>query len=104
MESSKKKGTIHKPIGRDRHHPTRRRVSPTGQNAITHYHLLKTDSKQNLSIIQCSLDTGRTHQIPFISHIGHPLAGDTLYGGKSLFPRQALHAVKLQFTHPFTEK
>ena len=100
-----KNGTIHEPIGRDRHHPTRRRVSPTGQNAITHYHVLKADSKKNLSIVKCSLDTGRTHQIRVhFSHIGHPLAGDILYGGKPIFPRQALHAVKLEFTHPFTKE
>ena len=49
--------------------------------------------------------TGRTHQIRVhFSHIGHPLAGDTLYGGKPIFPRQALHAVKLEFTHPFTRE
>jgi 23S rRNA pseudouridine1911/1915/1917 synthase len=38
------------------------------------------------------------------SHIGHPLAGDSLYGSKPIFSRQALHAVKLEFTHPFTEE
>ena len=38
------------------------------------------------------------------SHIGHPLVGDQLYGGKPIFPRQALHAVKLEFTHPLTEE
>ncbi|WP_338470548.1 RluA family pseudouridine synthase [Niallia sp. XMNu-256] len=100
-----KKGTIHKPIGRDRHHATRRRVSSSGQDAITHYRLVKVDSKRNLSLVQCMLDTGRTHQIRVhLSHIGHPLAGDLIYGGKPLFSRQALHAVKLQLTHPFTQE
>ncbi|WP_428909416.1 RluA family pseudouridine synthase [Niallia sp. Krafla_26] len=100
-----KKGTIRESIGRDRHHPTRRRVSPTGQEAITHYQLVKTDSKRNLSLVQCSLDTGRTHQIRVhFSHIGHPLAGDILYGGKPIFLRQALHAVKIQLIHPFTKE
>lgn len=98
-------GVIDQPIGRDRHHPTRRRVSKTGQNAVTHYKLVKTFPAKNLSMIECTLDTGRTHQIRVhLSSIGHPLAGDVLYGGKPIFKRQALHARKLTFTHPFTGK
>ncbi|MBS4188709.1 RluA family pseudouridine synthase [Bacillus sp. FJAT-49705] len=98
-----KKGSIREPIGRDRHHPTRRRVSPSGQPAITHYELIKSYPKQNLSLLKCQLDTGRTHQIRVhLSHIGHPLAGDLLYGGQPIFNRQALHAVKLEIPHPFT--
>ncbi|MFO1442708.1 RluA family pseudouridine synthase [Bacillus sp. Bva_UNVM-123] len=100
-----KKGTIQEPIGRDRHHPTRRRVSPTGQPATTHYELLETFRKEDLSLIKCQLDTGRTHQIRVhLSSIGHPLAGDLLYGGRPIINRQALHAAKLQIPHPFTEK
>ena len=99
----RKKGTIQEPIGRDRHHPTKRRVSASGQPAITHYELLEYNSKQNLSLIQCQLDTGRTHQIRVhLSSIGHPIVGDKLYGGKPLFERQALHAGKLVIPHPFT--
>jgi 23S rRNA pseudouridine1911/1915/1917 synthase len=98
-----KKGTIKDPIGRDRHHPTRRRVSPAGQPAVTHYELLKSFAKENLSLVKCSLDTGRTHQIRVhLSSIGHPIAGDTLYGGKPIYKRQALHAAKLEIPHPFT--
>jgi 23S rRNA pseudouridine1911/1915/1917 synthase len=97
----KKKGIIQEPIGRDRHHATRRRVSPTGQEAITHYQLIKEEN--SISYVQCWLETGRTHQIrAHFSHIGHPLLGDILYGGKPLFNRQALHAAKLEFTHPIT--
>jgi 23S rRNA pseudouridine1911/1915/1917 synthase len=97
----KKKGIIKEPIGRDRHHATRRRVSPTGQEAITHYQLIKEEN--SISYVQCWLETGRTHQIrAHFSHIGHPLLGDILYGGKPLFNRQALHAAKLEFTHPIT--
>ena len=56
-------------------------------------------------MIKCQLATGRTHQIRVhLSHIGHPLAGDILYGGKPIFARQALHAVKLEFLHPLTEE
>ncbi|WNF23946.1 RluA family pseudouridine synthase [Mesobacillus jeotgali] len=100
-----KKGTINKPIGRDRHHPTRRRVSETGQQAITHFKVLDKIKHENLTLVQCSLDTGRTHQIRVhFSSIGHPLAGDALYGGSDTFHRQALHGVKMEFTHPFTQE
>jgi 23S rRNA pseudouridine1911/1915/1917 synthase len=98
---SRKWGTISEPIGRDRHHNTRRRVSPSGQTAVTHYKVLK--ESKGISLIQLQLDTGRTHQIRVhMSHIGHPLAGDTLYGGKALYPRQALHAKKIALSHPLT--
>lgn len=101
----RKKATIQEPIGRDRHHPTKRRVSSSGQPAITHYELLEYSSKQNLSLIQCQLDTGRTHQIRVhLSSIGHSIVGDQLYGGKPLFNRQALHAQKLVIPHPFTNE
>ncbi|WP_318505414.1 RluA family pseudouridine synthase [Bacillus sp. T3] len=99
----KKRGTINEPIGRDRHHPTKRRVSPTGQKAVTHYQVLKIFPKTNCSLIQCSLETGRTHQIRVhLSSIGFPLIGDHLYGEKTTLTRQALHAAKLAFVHPFT--
>ncbi|HAQ06488.1 MAG TPA: RluA family pseudouridine synthase [Bacillus bacterium] len=100
-----KKGTINKPIGRDRHHPTRRRVSDTGQKAITHFKVVSRMKEEYLTLIECSLDTGRTHQIRVhFSDFGHPLAGDSLYGGSDTFQRQALHAVKLEFVHPFTQE
>jgi 23S rRNA pseudouridine1911/1915/1917 synthase len=99
------KGTINEAIGKDRHHPVRRRVSINGQHAVTHYEVIKIDQKNKRTTIKCRLDTGRTHQIRVhLSHIGHPLAGDILYGGKPVFMRQALHAVKLEFIHPFTEE
>lgn len=98
-------GTIDEKIGRDRHHATRRRVSPTGQTAITRYKVLERYSNKRLSLVKCSLESGRTHQIRVhFSHIGHPLAGDTLYGGKPVFGRQALHAYKMEFIHPITEE
>ncbi|MGE7904341.1 RluA family pseudouridine synthase [Peribacillus sp. NPDC094092] len=101
----KNEGEIKEKIGRDRHHATRRRVSPTGQTAVTHYKVLNRDPKKNLTLVSCTLESGRTHQIRVhFSHLNHPLAGDTLYGGKKTFPRQALHAGKIEFTHPISEK
>lgn len=100
-----KKGTINAPIGRDRHHATRRRVSPTGQDAITHFQLIEAFRAKAISLVKCWLDTGRTHQIRVhFSHLGHPLLGDSLYGGNSAFKRQALHAAKLEFIHPLVNE
>ncbi|MGM9923163.1 MAG: RluA family pseudouridine synthase [Bacillus sp. (in: firmicutes)] len=100
-----KKGTIDAPIGRDRHHATRRRVSPSGQPAVTHYKVLNYNKKADLTLIECQLDTGRTHQIRVhLSHLGHPLAGDTLYGGRPIYDRQALHAYQIILVHPITEE
>ncbi|MFP5110790.1 RluA family pseudouridine synthase [Bacillaceae bacterium C204] len=98
-------GTINAPIGRDRHHATKRRVSPSGQAATTHFTVLKVDKGKQQTYVKCWLDTGRTHQIRVhLSHLGHPLVGDTLYGGNSIVKRQALHAAKLEFIHPFTQE
>ncbi len=96
-------GQINKPIGRDRHHPTRRRVSKTGKTAITNYEVINDYPHDQLTLVKCSLATGRTHQIRVhMQSLGHPLAGDLLYGGSPRFSRQALHARTLEFTHPFT--
>ncbi|MDM5206814.1 RluA family pseudouridine synthase [Cytobacillus kochii] len=100
-----KHDSIELPIGKDRHHSNKRRVSTTGQYAKTTYDVQAYDSKNNISLITCQLDTGRTHQIRVhLSHIGHPLVGDHLYGGKNLLTRQALHAYKLEWQHPFTKE
>ncbi|GAA0327904.1 RluA family pseudouridine synthase [Bacillus carboniphilus] len=100
-----KKGTINKAIGRDRHHPTRRRVSPSGQAAVTHYEVLEYNKRVNRSLVQCKLETGRTHQIRVhLQALGHPLVGDELYGGSRGFYRPVLHATDLSFTHPLTEE
>lgn len=100
---SQDRGKIDAPIGRDRHHPSRRRVTPQGDHAVTHYQV--TQRYAQATQLSCQLETGRTHQIRVhLSHLGHPLIGDTLYGGStSLFPRQALHAEKLTLFHPFGE-
>ncbi|RNB88919.1 RluA family pseudouridine synthase [Brevibacillus nitrificans] len=98
---AKESGKINQPIGKDRNHATRRRVTPNGDTAITHYTV--REKYRNATKVECSLETGRTHQIRVhLSYIGHPLIGDTLYGGKrDGILRQALHAEVLQFTHPF---
>ena len=95
-------GTIDAPIGKDRHHATRKRVSPNGQQAITHFNRVRTEGDR--SIVHLTLDTGRTHQIRVhLSHIGHPIIGDTLYGGPHTKSGEyELHAFRLEFTHPFT--
>ncbi|MDM5297320.1 RluA family pseudouridine synthase [Bacillus pumilus] len=100
----KKKGTINAAIGRDKHHATRRRVSPTGQNAVTHFQVLGVNRPLNMTAVQLQLETGRTHQIRVhLSSIEHPLAGDTLYGGlQNRMNRCALHAKQVDMKHPFT--
>ncbi|WP_082235036.1 RluA family pseudouridine synthase [Halobacillus massiliensis] len=99
-------GTINEPIGKDRHHAVRRRVSQGGQEAETSYSLLHYESAENASLIKLQLKSGRTHQIRVhMSYIGYPLLGDELYGGKkNLSGHQALHGAKLAFIHPFTEE
>ncbi len=101
---AKAKGRIDAPIGRDRHHPTRRRVSPTGESAVTLYERLET--YPDAALVRLTLETGRTHQIRVhLSHLGHPLIGDALYGGRrDAIGRQALHGEALVFPHPFTNE
>lgn len=103
-----KKGTINKPIVRKENSIIERCVNDNGEKAITHYEVLKelTISHQEISVVKCFLETGRTHQIRVhMSYIGHPLLGDDLYGGdKSLIARQALHSYKVCFIHPITKE
>ncbi|MGR6062185.1 RluA family pseudouridine synthase [Bacillus velezensis] len=99
-----KKGTVDSPIGRDRSHSVRRRVSPGGQAAVTHYKVKGYHPGAQLTLAELELETGRTHQIRVhMASIGHPLAGDDLYGGsRALFHRQALHAKKVSVIHPIS--
>lgn len=98
------KGIINLPIGRNPDSIIERMVRPDGQDAITMYKLLQ--KFPDASLVELKLLTGRTHQIRVhLSHIGHPLLGDDLYGGSTkLINRQALHAIKLAFYHPITKK
>lgn len=97
---NEKSGTINLPIARKENSIIERCISKNGQTAITHYEILK--EFDNYSLVKCSLETGRTHQIRVhMSAISHPLLGDTLYGSISdLINRQALHCYNLQFIHP----
>lgn len=99
---AKREGTIDAPIGRDRHHPSRRRVSPGGSPAVTRFAV--AELLPSASLVRLRLETGRTHQIRVhLSHAGHPLLGDTLYGGRAAgIGRQALHGERLVFPHPWT--
>lgn len=100
-------GTIDKPIGRDMRVPVRMSVEKPAapKAAVTHYKLLKTGEymDSNVSQVSCKLETGRTHQIRVhLASLGHPLLGDTLYGGRMIgnVTRQMLHAYQLRFEDP----
>lgn len=97
-------GSIDAPIARHPDSIIQRMVHSSGQHAITCYRVLK--NLHNASLVELTLLTGRTHQIRVhLSHIGHPLLGDDLYGGsRELITRQALHAVRLSFIHPVSNQ
>ena len=99
-----KSGTINLPIARKEGSIMERCIDEKGKQAITHYKVIK--EFKNYSLVECRLETGRTHQIRLhMASIGHPLLGDTLYGtSSSLISRQALHSYKIKFIHPITKK
>jgi 23S rRNA pseudouridine1911/1915/1917 synthase len=96
-------GKISEPIGKDRHHRQKRRVSLHGDEATTYYQVIAHHPQATQLEVQ--LETGRTHQIRVhMSHIGHPIVGDVLYGASPhAIGRQALHAEQLTFPHPITQ-
>ncbi|WP_273760476.1 RluA family pseudouridine synthase [Bartonella sp. ML70XJBT.G] len=122
--------TIDASLGRSRHNRIKQAVvdnqHPRARHAVTHFSLLEkygtyADSTSVASLLECRLETGRTHQIRVhMAYIGHPLIGDTVYGSafktksNTLYPiiknaidqfnRQALHAASLTFEHPATDK
>ena len=110
-------GVIEAPIARKGDSVMERMVDfEKGEHAVTHFQKMahyppgtirtanNSATHTGLSLIQLQLETGRTHQIRVhMSHIGHPLIGDDLYGGDcTLMNRQALHSYSLRFTHPIT--
>jgi 23S rRNA pseudouridine1911/1915/1917 synthase len=115
------KGTIDAPIDRHPHARDKMAVRQSGREAVTHWRVLErfpgVDGKPLASLVECRLETGRTHQIRVhLAHLGHPLIGDSLYGPgfrtkTAKLPvaareavedlgRQALHAYLLGFRHP----
>lgn len=106
-------GRVDAPIGRHPVARTRMAVVARGKSAITHFRVLRAGS--GWSLVECRLETGRTHQIRVHMHsIGHPLLGDPVYGSVKLartlpdvaktFGRQALHAAQLELIHPASGK
>ena len=100
---AKKSGTIEACIAR---HPVHRKKMSVAENgkgrpSTTDFRVLRELS--DASLVECTLHTGRTHQIRVhLKHLGHPLLGDALYGRRAGYPRQMLHAWKLGFNHPRT--
>jgi 23S rRNA pseudouridine1911/1915/1917 synthase len=109
-------GTVDAPLDRHRTDRLRRTVSESGRPALTHYRVRERFRAQTL--VECRLETGRTHQIRVhMQHVRYPLVGDPLYGGGLRLPRlataeldsalrgfrrQALHAERLAFVHPMS--
>jgi 23S rRNA pseudouridine1911/1915/1917 synthase len=109
-------GTIDEPIGRHRSQRIKMAVRSDGRPSVTHYRLMKRFRAHTLLNVQ--LESGRTHQIRVhFAHIGYPVVGDPVYGGRRRFPagaspaliaeleafkRQALHAARLKLAHPVT--
>lgn len=95
--------TIDMPIGKDKFHSNKRRVSSTGQSAITHI-LNSKMIKEDVCELEIKLDTGRTHQIRVhLAEIGHPVIGDPLYGNSTL-RKLELNSHKIEFIHPLTQE
>jgi 23S rRNA pseudouridine1911/1915/1917 synthase len=101
-------GVVDAPIGRHPVQRTRMAVVGGGRAARTHYRVL--ERLAHATLLECALETGRTHQIRVhMAEIGHPLVGDPVYGPRRKapapladFPRQALHAWRLALVHPAT--
>ena len=105
------KGTVDAPLARSPHDRKKVAIVESGKRAVTHYTL--TEPLRGAALVECRLETGRTHQVRVhMASIGHPLLGDPVYGRgraehrpllKRLgFDRQALHAAHLGFVHPVT--
>jgi 23S rRNA pseudouridine1911/1915/1917 synthase len=102
-------GTIDAPLGRDPRSPARMSVQVEGRPSRTHYRRIAYWSRAELSMLEVSLETGRTHQIRVhLSSMKHPVIGDRVYGRPGpadVDPRRVwLHANHLEFDHPVTDE
>ncbi|XEC93452.1 RluA family pseudouridine synthase [Paenibacillus tarimensis] len=111
-------GTVNEPIDRDPEMPHVRIVTASGYPSVTHYETARTYGNREAALVRLSLETGRTHQIRVhMLHIGCPLIGDKMYRSKEGAPmpqwaaeaeetvsRQALHALRLAFVHPYSKR
>ena len=97
-------GTVDLPIGRDRKDRKKMAVDPAGKRAVTHYRVL--ESFKDFSYVECTLETGRTHQIRVhMTRMGHPILGDEVYGVRKARIKtygQTLHAYFIGFDSPAT--
>jgi dephospho-CoA kinase len=108
---AKSHGRIDAPIGRHPTHKTRMAVTPGGKAAASAWRVLHADPRGRFSLLAVRIFTGRTHQVRVhMSHVGHPLLGDRVYGGTKPgaacaagAERQMLHAWRLAFYHPLPE-
>ncbi len=103
-----KEATINMPIGRNKNDRKKMAVEKDGKVAITNFKVLERFPKDNCTLLEVKIETGRTHQIRVhLSHIGYPVIGDTTYSnGKNKWGvvGQCLHAKRLKFKHPTTGK
>jgi 23S rRNA pseudouridine1911/1915/1917 synthase len=105
-------GTVDEPLGRHPSQRTKMAVVRPGQGREARTHYTVQENFAACTLVECRLDTGRTHQIRVhMAHLGHPLVGDPVYGkrksGSALFdafPRQALHARRLGLIHPASKE
>lgn len=96
-------GTVDAPLGPVEGSLMAQQVRPDGKRACTHYQTVRAGAER--SLLQLTLETGRTHQIRVhMAYLGHPLTGDFLYGTEDhrLIGRTALHSHRLEFAHPIT--
>jgi 23S rRNA pseudouridine1911/1915/1917 synthase len=100
------RGVVDAPIGRSTRRPTRMAVRDGGREARTEYVVERSFDEPLVSLLECRLETGRTHQVRVhLQAIGHPVVGDAAYGGSRVaiaLDRPFLHAFRLAFDHPTT--